>query len=86
MEEKINALIESVQRLIESNEKLAIALEKTGGRKRLLSVDGAAYYIDASPKTLRNNGIPGLKSIKRGRRVLYDIRDLDAFIDDLKKG
>ncbi|UAK23633.1 helix-turn-helix domain-containing protein [Sphingomonas nostoxanthinifaciens] len=45
---------------------------------RLLSADDAAEYLGISRTTLATLTIPS-KGI--GRRVLYDIRDLDRFVD-----
>jgi hypothetical protein len=45
---------------------------------RLMSVDGAAGYLSISPNTLRALDI---QSRQIGRRVLYDIRDLDRYVD-----
>ena len=45
---------------------------------RLLSVEGAAGYLSISPNTFRGLGI---QSRQIGRRVLYDIRDLDRYVD-----
>lgn len=47
---------------------------------RLMSVDLAAQYVGISATWLRGNG-PTPKRI--GKRVLYDIRDLDRWVDAL---
>jgi len=47
---------------------------------RLLSVDLAARYLSLSTTTLRETG-PTPK--RHGRRVLYDIKDLDRWADSL---
>jgi len=58
--------------------------------KRLLSVKESAYYIDLSPRTLYNRIAPGskdpfpIKPVRQGKRISFDIRDLDAWIDRLK--
>lgn len=49
-------------------------------RPRLLSVSEAAVYLGLSPTTLR--GLPIPRRMHNSRR-LYDIRDLDAYADDL---
>jgi hypothetical protein len=58
---------------------------------RLLSVDLAAAYLSISPKTIRNGlskdaekPFP-VKPKKYGKRVLFDIYDLDAYVDGLPK-
>jgi hypothetical protein len=45
---------------------------------RLLSVEDAAAYLSISPNTIRGLDI-STRAI--GRRVLYDIHDLDRFVD-----
>ena len=63
-----------------------------GPRKRLLPVDQAAEYLGIAPKTLRNRLGPRapqpfpVKPKKIGKKVLFDIRDLDAFCDSLTVG
>lgn len=57
--------------------------------KRLLSVTEAAEYIGLSPRTLYNLIAPGsdrerpVKPKVHGRKVLFDIKDLDRFADEL---
>jgi predicted DNA-binding transcriptional regulator AlpA len=57
--------------------------------RRLLTIEFAAKYLGISPKTLRNrigrkapNPFP-IKPNRIGKRVLFDIKDLDIFIDSL---
>jgi predicted DNA-binding transcriptional regulator AlpA len=57
--------------------------------RRLLSIDQTAEYLSIAPKTIRNrlgpraeNPFP-VKPVRFGSRVLFDIRDLDAWIDSL---
>lgn len=45
---------------------------------RLLSEPAAAEYLSLSTTTLRTLG---LKVRRIGRRVLYDIKDLDLYVD-----
>jgi hypothetical protein len=47
---------------------------------RLLSVDDAAEYLGISPGTFRGLGIV---TVRIGMRVLYDIRELDEYVDRL---
>jgi len=52
-----------------------------GGRR--LDQSAAAAYLGVSPNTLnkwRVVGRPHIPFIKVGRRVVYDSRDLDAFL------
>jgi excisionase family DNA binding protein len=57
---------------------------------RLLSVEQAAHYLGLSPKTLRNRLSRGaldpfpIRPRRIGRRVLFDLRDLEVFVDSLK--
>ena len=57
--------------------------------KRLLSVTEAARYLGLSPATIRIGVAPKSKrpfpvKCKRiGRKVLFDIRDLDRYVDGL---
>ena len=60
-------------------------------KPRLMSVKETASYLGISPKTIRNR--LGRKAVKPfpvtpkriGRRVLFDVRDLDAYIKELPK-
>jgi hypothetical protein len=70
--------------------RVSISLRNMGKIKpRLLPLDDAAYYIGMAPKTLRNrisrkaeNPLP-IKPKKQGRKVVFDIRDLDKYADSL---
>ena len=58
-------------------------------RRRLLNVEETALYLNISPKTIYNQ--TGRKAKRRfpvpfkkfGRRVLFDIRDLQKFVSEL---
>jgi len=56
------------------------------GQRRLLPYSDAAFYLGLSVKTLRNKISLGALPF-RPRRIaskpLFDIRDLDAFVDAL---
>lgn len=55
--------------------------------KRLYSVEEAARYLGVSKWSVRNQQWSGkLPCVRQGRRVLYDIRDIDQLIEDSKKG
>lgn len=57
--------------------------------RRLLSVSAAAKYLDISPKTIyngicRNSKNPFPVRVKRiGKKPLFDVRDLQKFVDSL---
>jgi hypothetical protein len=58
-------------------------------KPRLLNVNDTAKYLGIAPKTLRNrlgpkaqNPFP-VKPKRIGRRVLFDLKELDAFVDGL---
>ncbi len=63
--------------------------KETNIRPRMLSVDEAARYLGLAAKTIRNRigrkaTIPFPVKPKRiGGRVLFDIRDLDIYLDEL---
>ena len=58
-------------------------------RKRLLSVEEAGVYLGLSPRTIYNGVAPKskdpfpVKPKRFGKKVLFDIRDLDKFVDKL---
>jgi hypothetical protein len=62
---------------------------KEAVKPRLLSVEQAAGYLSISPKTIRNRLGPKaphpfpVKPKRIGRRVLFDVRDLDSYVDSL---
>lgn len=56
---------------------------------RLLDIEAAAHYIGLSPKTLRNrlgrkaeDPFP-VKPKRHGRKLVFDVKDLDRFADEL---
>jgi predicted DNA-binding transcriptional regulator AlpA len=61
-------------------------------KPRLISIDETAKYLGISPKTIRNR--LGLKAKNPfpvnpkhvGKRVLFEVSDLDAYIDSLPTG
>jgi signal recognition particle subunit SEC65 len=56
---------------------------------RLLNIEDTARYLGIAPKTLRNRLGPRakhpfpVKPKRVGKRVLFDIKALDAFVDSL---
>ena len=64
-------------------------MKKAEIRPRMLSVDSAADYIGIAAKTIRNrigpraeNPFP-VRPKRIGGMVLFDVRDLDAYLDGL---
>ncbi len=54
--------------------------------RRLLIVKEAAAYLGISQWTMRGLGWNGeIPEVKIGRRVLFDRRDLDAFVERSKR-
>ena len=51
---------------------------------RLLSRAEAAAYLNVSLRTLISRVDPELDRVSIGRRVFYDLRDVDAWIDQRK--
>ena len=51
---------------------------------RLLSRKQAAAYLNVSLRTLISRVDPELDRVSIGRRVFYDLRDIDAWIDQRK--
>jgi hypothetical protein len=50
---------------------------------RILSREGAGYYLGISPNSLDKLPIAKIRPI--GKRVAYDRQDLDEYIEKLKK-
>ncbi len=64
-------------------------MQSLGRGRRLLSVNETAKYLGISPKTIYNGvhrraevRFP-VKPVRQGRRVLFDIRDLESYVDSL---
>ena len=55
--------------------------------RRYLNTQEAADYLGISPKTLSKmrGGGGGPRYSKAGRRVIYDIRDLDSWVEGRKR-
>ena len=58
-------------------------------KPRLLNVEQAARYLGLAPKTIRNRLGPKapdpfpVKPKRIGKRVLFEIKDLDFYVDSL---
>jgi hypothetical protein len=56
---------------------------------RLLSIEQAAEYLSIAPKTIRNGLCRDVdkpfpvKPKRYGKRVLFDIKDLDKYVDSI---
>lgn len=60
-------------------------------KRRLLGIEDTANFLGISPKTIRNrlgpraiNPFP-VRPKNIGKRVLFDIRDLEKYIDSLSR-
>ena len=53
-------------------------------RIRLISLKDTAIYLGISANSLYQGAIPSLRRIRVGTRVLFDIHDLDAYVESLK--
>ncbi len=59
---------------------------------RMLTVSQAAWYMGISPKTIRNGICRGadkpfpVKPKRHGKRVLFDIKDIDSHLDSKPHG
>ena len=56
--------------------------------KRMLRVEEVSEYIGIAPKTIRNklaNGTFPIAARRIGRCVRFDRRDVDKYLDGLKK-
>jgi hypothetical protein len=63
-------------------------MDETSRGGRLMSTPAAARYLDAAESTLEKARVSGafdLPFVKLGKRVAYDIADLDAFIERRKR-
>lgn len=54
---------------------------------RYLDTGQAAAYLGMSPATLNKMRVSGEgpRYVKAGRRVIYDVRDLDAWMEERKR-
>lgn len=68
--------------MISSNREARRVLNSNFARKRFLTISEAAEYIDRHRSTLdkwRAEGVV-LPFYRDGRKVMYDIRDLDSYL------
>ena len=60
----------------------------TQNLKRMLTIDQLAIYIGLRPQTIRNKYYAGefpIPAKKIFSKVLFDLKDVDAFLDKIKK-
>ena len=56
--------------------------------KRLLNLEEAAKYMGLAPQTVRNRIFERTFPVgfcRLGRKIVFDVRDIDAWIDSLKR-
>jgi excisionase family DNA binding protein len=59
--------------------------QRQGTRRRLLDVEQAAEYLSTSESGVYNLVADDkLKAVRIDRKLRFDVRDLDKFIDDAK--
>ena len=72
-----------------NDDKVSCGKVKDGSSKRLLSILETAVYLGLSPRTLYNGIAPKsktpfpIKPKRWGKRVLFDLKELDAYVDSL---
>ena len=94
MVERAFRLMESLSRELSEHksclkEITKIPRDKMPNNRRFLSVQETAQYLGISPSTIynkisrRSDSVFPLKPKRFGRRVTFDIRDLDKYLDSL---
>ena len=94
MLERASRLMESLIRELSEHKSSVKEIAKTPqeirpGNKRFLSVQETAEYLGISPSTIYNKISRGsefplpIKPKRFGRRVRFDMRDLDNYLDSL---
>jgi excisionase family DNA binding protein len=80
-----DAFAEVIERAVEVAVRKALNLSETTNR-RLMKVEEAAVYLSLSEREIHNMiALNDLKCVRRGRRVMIDIRDLDLWIEENKR-
>jgi excisionase family DNA binding protein len=74
-----DAFAEVVERAVELGVRKALNISEVTNR-RLLSVQDACIYLSLSKRELYNMIGSELPAVKRGRRTMLDIQDLDNWI------
>jgi excisionase family DNA binding protein len=79
-----DAFAEVIERAVEAAIRKALNLNDATNR-RLMTVEEAAIYLSLSEREIHNMiSLTALKCVRRGRRVMLDIRDLDRWIEENK--
>ncbi|MCU1336356.1 MAG: Helix-turn-helix domain [Bryobacterales bacterium] len=81
MSEAVDIITQAIQRAVESGVRKALNVYEATNR-RLLSVKEAATYLSLSERELYNMmANHQLRAVRHGRRTMFDIRDLDTWIE-----
>lgn len=73
-----------IQDAVEAAIRKALNLSEATNR-RLMTVEEAAAYLSLSEREIHNMiALKDLKCVRRGRRVMLDIRDINQWIEENK--
>jgi excisionase family DNA binding protein len=76
-----DAFAEVIERAVEAGVRKALNMSKATNR-RLFSTEESAVYLGLSRRELYNMiANKELKAVRRGRRTILDLRDLDEWIE-----
>jgi excisionase family DNA binding protein len=79
-----DAFAEVIERAVDAAIRRALNLSDATNR-RLMTVEETAAYLSLSEREIHNMiSLTDLKCVRRGRRVMLDIRDLDQWIEGNK--
>lgn len=80
-----DAFAEVIERAVEAAIRKALNLSEATNR-RLMTVEEAAVYLSLSEREIHNMiALTDLQCVRRGRRVMIDIHDLDLWIETNKR-
>lgn len=83
-------MISRILNLFSAPGKVICMKDKIQIKPRMLSVEETARYIGLAPKTIRNRigrkstVLFPVKPKRIGGRVLFDVKELDAYLDGLR--